>query len=181
MRLFLLNSINEISLPTATVIEWAASAWGEPFEFLNTSPMFEMWHDAQTDRSDCMKPRLAGIHPAIIGVHDAARIIEEHHDQQAEPLWHRLFELPREPHLLDKLRHFVAALDDVLGTSAQELTQEHVEAVGKDINRVVDRIETRIAALSDPKDAMPFAMAIYVMRLRFEGIVARVSHIPKTT
>jgi hypothetical protein len=125
------------------------------------------------------EPRSARVHRAVANVHDAATMIVDHHDNVAEPLWRRLFDAPREPHLVDRIRHFVAALDDVLGTPAVELSQEDVDAVGKEVNCVVDRIETRISALSDPKQAMPFSMAIYVLRLRFEKITGRVAHVAK--
>jgi hypothetical protein len=67
----------------------------------------------------------------------------------------------------------VAALDDVLGAPTAELSREDLEAVQKDVDRVVDRLEKRISALSDAKEAMPFATAIYVLRARFEEISAR--------
>jgi hypothetical protein len=111
---------------------------------------------------------------AIASVTHRATIVADHHDHVNEPLWRRLFELPREPHLIDSMRQFVAALDDVLLKAGLELTREDVVVVGKEVDRVVDRLETRISALSDPKEAMPFVTAIYVLRRRFEEIVMRV-------
>lgn len=110
---------------------------------------------------------------AIASVNQAATMVVDHHDRIDKPLWHRLFEVPREPHLIDRIRHFVAALDDVLGTPGVELSREDVEAVEQEVNRVVDRLEKRIGTLSDPNEARPFATAIYVLRARFEKIAGR--------
>src|SRR5207249_6322348 len=116
---------------------------------------------------------LSKVHRAVSSVHHAAIMVVDHHDHVDEPLWRRLFEVPREPHLIDRTRD--AALDDVLGTPAVELSRADVEAVEKEVDRVVERLEKRISALSDPKEAMPFATAIYVLRARFEKITARVA------
>lgn len=112
-------------------------------------------------------------HRAVAGVNRAATVIVDHHDHIDEPLWRRLFEVPLEPSLIDSTRHFVAALDDVMGTPAVELSREDVETVEKHVNRVVDRLELRIGAMSDSREAVVFAMAIYILRARFEKIAAR--------
>lgn len=117
--------------------------------------------------------RSSKVHRAIASVNHAATMVVDHHDHVDEPLWRRLFEVPRESHLIDSTRHFVAALDDVLGTPAVELSREDVEAVEKEVNRVIARLEKRISALLDPKEAMPFVTAIYVLRARFEKIFVR--------
>jgi hypothetical protein len=122
------------------------------------------------------KHRSSKVHRAIANVHHAATMVVGHHDHIDEPLWRRLFDAPREPHLIDSTRHFVAALDDVLVTPMAELSHEDVEAAQKEVDRVVDRLEKRISALSDPKEAMPFATAIYVLRARFEEITVQRAH-----
>lgn len=119
--------------------------------------------------------RSSKVQHAIADVHRAATVIVDHHDHADESIWRRLFEQPREPHLIDSTRQFVAALDDVLGVPAVELTPGDVEAIGKEVDRVVDRIEQRITSLTNPKDAQPFSMAIYVLRSRFEELTVQVA------
>lgn len=112
-------------------------------------------------------------HRAVAKVNHAATLIVGHRDHVGEPLWRRLFEVPLEPSLIDVTRHFVAALDDVMGTPAVELSRQDVATVEKHVNQVVDRLESRIDAMSDSKEAVVFATAIYIVRARFERIAAR--------
>jgi hypothetical protein len=112
-------------------------------------------------------------HRTVARVNHAATLIVDHRDHVGEPLWRRLFEVPLEPSLIDVTRHFVAALDEVMGTPAVELSRQDVATVEKHVNQVVDRLELRIDAMSDSKEAVVFATAIYILRARFEKIAAR--------
>jgi hypothetical protein len=121
------------------------------------------------------EPRSSKVHRAIDQLRSAATAVIEHRDLVDEPLWRRLFDAPREAHLLESTRRFVAALDDLLITPVVELSPEDVDATRAEGKRVLERLEQRIDALSDPNDARPFSAAIYVISARLEEIAARVA------
>jgi len=104
----------------------------------------------------------------------AAAKVVDHQDQINEAVWRRLFDVPKEPHLLDQTRDFAASLNDLLDIAGDELGDIDLHAVEHDVNNVIERLEKRIDGLRDPKDAMPFVAAIYVLRKRFEQIAIRV-------
>jgi hypothetical protein len=106
-------------------------------------------------------------------VRRAATKMVEHQDQIHEAVWRRLFDVPKEPHLLDLTRDFSASLKSLVDIPAGDLAGADLSLIEREINRVIERLETRIDALHDPKDAMPFAAAVYVLRKRFEEISMR--------
>lgn len=113
------------------------------------------------------------LHHTAAAVRSAATAVVDHRDQINEPVWRRFFDAPREAHLIDLTRNFIAALGDVLDVPPTALSHDDVSAIGRDVDRVAERLETRINALEDPTDARAFASAIYSLRLRFEEISAR--------
>jgi hypothetical protein len=113
------------------------------------------------------------LHHAVAAVQVAATTLVDHRDHINEPIWRRLFDAPREAHLIDLTRNFIAALGDVLDVPPTALTQEDVSAIGREVDRVAERLETRIDALKDPTDARAFVSAIYALRSRFEEISVR--------
>ena len=114
-------------------------------------------------------------HAVIATVHDAAVRVIDHPDHVHDTMWRRLFQFPREPHLVDRTRDFIAAVDSLLEVSITQMTSRDLAAISADIEGVISRLEKRISALSEPADARPLIQAIYVLRLRFEKLVHRSS------
>ena len=110
-------------------------------------------------------------HPVARAVRDAAAKLLAHEHTPPRALWRRWVEHPRERHLLDDVRAFVMALDDVLNAPPHAVSGADVAAVGEQIERVISRIE---ASLDHPgPDQGPLATAIYVIRARYEEIYRR--------
>ncbi len=86
-------------------------------------------------------------------------------------MWRRWFEAPRERHLLDDVRAFLLALDDVLDAPPRAISGADIVAVGEQVERVIGRIE---ASLEHPgREEGPLAAAIYLIRARYEEIYRR--------
>jgi hypothetical protein len=107
---------------------------------------------------------------AQAAIRDAAAKVIDHQDQLNEPVWRRLFDVPREAHLIDQTREFAASLNRLIELPEGEIAGADLSAVRTEVDRVIDRLERRIDGLQDPKDAMPFVAAIYVLRRRFEEL-----------
>ena len=110
-------------------------------------------------------------HPVALAVRDAAAALFAHEHPPHRSMWRRWFEDPRERHLLDDVRAFLMALDDVLDVPPHVVSGADIAAVGEQIERVIGRIE---ASLDHPgPDQGPLATAIYVIRARYEEIYRR--------
>jgi hypothetical protein len=111
------------------------------------------------------------LHPVVLAVRDVAAALLAHEHTPHRSVWRGWFEVPRERHLLDDVRAFIMALDDVLDVPPHFFSRPDIAAVGEQVERVISRIE---ASLDHPgRESGPLATAIYVIRARYEDIYRR--------
>lgn len=84
-------------------------------------------------------------------------------------LWRRWFEVPDERHLADEVRGFIGSLAELLDLPPGALSGDDIGKIGKDIERVVERIEDAIDEPGEKYDKA-FAEAIYAIRARYEHL-----------
>ena len=107
----------------------------------------------------------------MLAVRDAAVAVLAHPDAAHKSGWRKWFEIPGERHLLDDVRAFIHALGDVEDVPPHLLAPADLKDVGEQVDRVVARIET---SLDHPDRAgAPLAVAVYVIRARYEEIYRR--------
>lgn len=113
-------------------------------------------------------------HPAVLAVHNAAHSVLQHGAPQAPAsFWKRLVSATG-PGLNELIRDFGHTLSNLLDVPPSLLTNEDIEAVGRDVNEVVERAEEAIDR-NDPsgEPIEPLPPLIYTLRARYEQIYRR--------
>ena len=115
-------------------------------------------------------------HHAVYTIHDrAAAVLSHASGPPPGGFWRSWFDKPSERQFADEVRAFVVALDYLLDVPPTMISRKDLNSIGEDIEMVIKRIETEIAAqVKSPSDvAASLAPAIYVIRTRYEELHKR--------